>query len=1534
MKTCLTHQAITAAALLLLSAAPLSAQQQYNYTIVSTPTDILGTTPGSGAAGSTVTTPNAPQYWGDWRFSRWLVAGLPTLSPSGPALTQARVVLNQEGLTMNAVYLPSSQDSDGDTIPDWEEWRDFGTLIYNTASNPDGDAFITNVERARAWPPAIVDTATQGGVFRSSSPSIRYRNSTLLYGYTVTSQPPGLLSQSGETAPNSPFTTPNPISEYQGYYFTHWTQDDVRQLAPDGSARTRITTTINHDDTRFVAHFVLKDADSDADGIKDWLEWRYFGSLDLNGTNDADSDSLNNELELTRGYSPRTQDQFNEGGVFRSASTTVNYHDPNDWVYYEIKSQPVGLVAQADLVPTGTVVTTPNLDAETQGYRLAYWTVNGVRQASPNGLAPSRIQIALNADYMQLVAVFVVKDLDSDSDLIPDWLELRTFGDLNKNTSDDPDSDSFTVAHEQGRGYSSVVADTMQEGGVFRSASASVKYRDPLTYKLYTLSSDPEGLFRETTVVPANSEIITPNQYGASQGYTFGFWTVNGLREAAPNGIARTQVKKSASQDINVIGHFTPTSQDSDGDTLPDWYEQFYLGSITLGQTDNPDTDAFDIGYEYLHGLNPSVPDTVQEGGVFRTASKTITVYQPSVHVPYVIRSTPSGLITRQEGLAIPGEVVTSPLLYGVIQGYTFAFWSVNGTRKSSPSGRALNQIQTSVQSATEFVAHYFPENLDSDGDGLKDPYEWAEFGGLQNDSSSNPDADDFTLAQESGRAYPATVKDSMVEGGIFRSASKSVLMQLAAYNVYQPLTVIIDPPGGGFVHGGGNIKQGANARLEAVVPPGVNGVFSHWSGDFSGSANPAFIIMEGPHSVTAHFTVAAYGLKYATTPHGTVTGALEQEVAPGNNGTTVTAVPDLGYHFVQWSDGSTANPRTETNVNAPVDVAATFAINVYQVVFDLGPNGTRTGGGELSQEIVHGEAAIAPEVAPIGYWHFLGWDSAFSSVTAPITVNALYQNLAIVKLSHSHAAFTRPKGKGTIGVTTSHFNLPWTASTTDSWIHLVTGTPGSGNGTVSYTVDAYDGMLPRTATINIGGQTFTILQSAKTAVGQLTAHVTGSGTLSGAKLNTPTPKTVGKTVTLTAKPLKGFRFAGWSGTGFIFAPGAEKRPALTFIMGETVDVTATFEADPFANGLLAGSYAGLVSGADPSDLTANGAVKVTLTKTGTFTCALRAAGGSYTGRGALAADGLGTALVSRKGREPVSLRLQFEDQTDPAPDTVAMEARLASEIGPVLWNSSGIRLYVAPKGGGHPASASYTATAQMTPWDPAFGYGYATVTLSKSGAVRVSGRLPDGIGLTASSAVDLADTWTLFAPLYANKGFVAGQTALSAPPGAGMTAPLHWFKLKVADKVKDNYYRDGFDLSPRFTVERYTPPARYKTAIRVAALVPNVNFEAGGGGLLADPLNRSITLATNTTGTANLFKVPVTSPPDTARLVLTPKGSTGLFTASFYAGFDPLVPTKLIKITGQGVLMQGSNFGGGVFRGPTKAGALELDPIPPVPDP
>jgi hypothetical protein len=59
---------------------------------------------------------------------------------------------------------------------------------------------------------------------------------------------------------------------------------------------------------------------------------------------------------------------------------------------------------------------------------------------------------------------------------------------------------------------------------------------------------------------------------------------------------------------------------------------------------------------------------------------------------------------------------------------------------------------------------------------------------------------------------------------------------------------------------------------------------------------------------------------------NGTISGQTNQTVNHGNSTTEVTAVPDEGYHFVQWSDGRTDNPRKDTNVTADITVTAEFA--------------------------------------------------------------------------------------------------------------------------------------------------------------------------------------------------------------------------------------------------------------------------------------------------------------------------------------------------------------------------------------------------------------------------------------------------------------------------------------------------------------------------------------------------------------------------------------------------------------------------------
>jgi hypothetical protein len=73
-------------------------------------------------------------------------------------------------------------------------------------------------------------------------------------------------------------------------------------------------------------------------------------------------------------------------------------------------------------------------------------------------------------------------------------------------------------------------------------------------------------------------------------------------------------------------------------------------------------------------------------------------------------------------------------------------------------------------------------------------------------------------------------------------------------------------------------------------------------------------------------------------------------------------------------------------------------------------------------------------------------------------------------------ATFGLAGGDGDVGVTTAA-GCDWTASSNDTWITVTGGSSGAGNGTVSYSVEA-SAVGPRTGTMTIAGQTFTVVQS------------------------------------------------------------------------------------------------------------------------------------------------------------------------------------------------------------------------------------------------------------------------------------------------------------------------------------------------------------------------------------------------------------------------------------------------------------------------
>lgn len=72
-------------------------------------------------------------------------------------------------------------------------------------------------------------------------------------------------------------------------------------------------------------------------------------------------------------------------------------------------------------------------------------------------------------------------------------------------------------------------------------------------------------------------------------------------------------------------------------------------------------------------------------------------------------------------------------------------------------------------------------------------------------------------------------------------------------------------------------------------------------------------------------FKVKICTLTYNHSANGSVIGEILQAVEYGNDGKAVEALPDEGYYFVKWSDGSLDNPRMDTNVNKDVTVEAIF---------------------------------------------------------------------------------------------------------------------------------------------------------------------------------------------------------------------------------------------------------------------------------------------------------------------------------------------------------------------------------------------------------------------------------------------------------------------------------------------------------------------------------------------------------------------------------------------------------------------------------
>lgn len=134
-------------------------------------------------------------------------------------------------------------------------------------------------------------------------------------------------------------------------------------------------------------------------------------------------------------------------------------------------------------------------------------------------------------------------------------------------------------------------------------------------------------------------------------------------------------------------------------------------------------------------------------------------------------------------------------------------------------------------------------------------------------------------------------------------------------------------------------------------------------------------------------------------------------------------------------------------------------------------------------------------------------------------TVYVIQRNFDL-SLSPLTATYKSAGGSGEIDVNVAD-GIPWTIDATADWVK-VTSEPGTGHGTVTYTVEPNKTGEARSAFIIVSGSYHTVTQNAESVVA---VETVGEGSVSGG--GTVPDDTE---VTLTATPAEGYVFSHWTG--------------------------------------------------------------------------------------------------------------------------------------------------------------------------------------------------------------------------------------------------------------------------------------------------------------------------------------------------------------------------------------------------------------------
>ncbi|MEN3013100.1 MAG: InlB B-repeat-containing protein [Endomicrobiia bacterium] len=381
----------------------------------------------------------------------------------------------------------------------------------------------------------------------------------------------------------------------------------------------------------------------------------------------------------------------------------------------------------------------------------------------------------------------------------------------------------------------------------------------------------------------------------------------------------------------------------------------------------------------------------------------------------------------------------------------------------------------------------------------------------------------------------------------------------------YYTLTVNISPAAAGVVvPSSGTYAAGTQLTLTATASSGY--VFSHWSGDLTGTTNPAQITMDSNKVITANFTqqqVSTYTLTVNINPlgGGTVLFNPPGGTYPAGTQVTLTAKANPGYVFNNWSGDASGNSASVSIVmDSNKTVTANFTQTgggggtTYTLLVSIEPSEAGTVSLNPAGGVYTAGTVVTLQAHPESGWVFEGWSGNLSGNQNPTTITMNSNKVVTANFTKQQTTYTltvniNPDGGGNVtlnpagGTYTAGTQVTLTATASSGYVF--SHWSGDLTGTTNHATITMNSNKVVTANFTQQQQpTYTLTVNINPAGGGNVTLDPAGGTY-----------TAGQVVILTATPSSGYQFLNWT----IGQNTVTSNPT-TVTMDSNKTVTANFE--------------------------------------------------------------------------------------------------------------------------------------------------------------------------------------------------------------------------------------------------------------------------------------------------------------------------------------------------------------------------------------